>query len=111
MNRYGVGCPDGLKYFFTIHYYLLPKIWWVSPSGLRPRIVVPVFVGSNPITHPNKETRFVYLTNLVSLRDAFLAEHDVHYVCDADFVCDARLRRVKGTHRITYHSVAASLIT
>ncbi len=29
-------------------------IWWVSPSGLRPRIVVPVFVGSNPITHPIK---------------------------------------------------------
>ena len=30
---------------------------------------------------------------------------------DADFVCDARLRRVSGTHRITYHSEAASLIT
>ena len=29
----------------------------------------------------------------------------------ADFVCDARLRRVGGTHRITYHSAAASLIT
>ena len=27
------------------------------------------------------------------------------------FACDARLRRVCGTHRITYHSAAASLIT
>ena len=30
---------------------------------------------------------------------------------DADFVCDARLRRVSRTHRITYHSEATSLIT
>ena len=30
-------------------------IWWVSPRGLRHRIVVPVFVGSNPITHPIKK--------------------------------------------------------
>lgn len=30
--------------------------WWVSPRGLRHRIVVPVFVGSNPITHPIKKT-------------------------------------------------------
>ena len=51
------------------------------------------------------------MTNQVSLRDAFLAERDAHCVRDADFVCDARLRRVKGTHRITYHSEAASLIT
>ena len=27
-------------------------IWWMSSSGLRPRIVVPLFVGSNPIIHP-----------------------------------------------------------
>ena len=45
------------------------------------------------------------------LRDAFLAERDARCVRDADFVCDARLRRVSGTHRITYHSEAASLIT
>ena len=38
-------------------------------------------------------------------------ERDSHYVRDADFVCDARLRRVSRTHRITYHSAAASLIT
>ena len=30
---------------------------------------------------------------------------------DAVFTRDARLRRVSGTHRITYHSEAASLIT
>ena len=45
------------------------------------------------------------------MRDAFLTERDAHYVRDADYVCDARLRRVSGTHRITYHSEAASLIT
>ena len=30
---------------------------------------------------------------------------------DAGFARDARLRRVSGTHRIAYHSAAASLIT
>ena len=43
--------------------------------------------------------------------DAFLAERDAHCVRDADDLCDARLRRVGGTHRITSHSVAASLLT
>jgi len=45
------------------------------------------------------------------LGDAFLAERDAHCVRDAGFARDARLRRVGRTHRITYHSVAASLIT
>ena len=45
------------------------------------------------------------------MSDAFLAEHDVHFVRDADFVSDVRRPRVIGTHRITYHSVAASPIT
>ena len=45
------------------------------------------------------------------MRDAFLAECDAHCVRDADDLCDARLRRVGGTHRITYHSEAATLIT
>ena len=45
------------------------------------------------------------------MSDAFLAERDAHFVRDAGFACDARLRRVSGTHRITYHSAAASLIT
>ena len=45
------------------------------------------------------------------MSDAFLAERDAHYVRDADFARDARLRRVVRTHRITYHSEAASLIT
>ena len=35
----------------------------------------------------------------------------MHFVRDADCVCDARLRRVRRTHRITYHSEAATLIT
>ena len=45
------------------------------------------------------------------MRDAFLTERDAHCVRDAGFTRDARLRRVGGTHRITYHSEAASLIT
>ena len=45
------------------------------------------------------------------LSDAFLSERDAHCVRDAGFACGARLRRVCGTHRITYHSNAASLIT
>ena len=44
------------------------------------------------------------------MSDAFLAEHDVHFVGDAGSACDARLRRVGGTQRITSHSVAASLL-
>ena len=59
----------------------------------------------------NKKVSFVYWTKETFLSDAFLAERDAHCVRDADFVCDARLRRVCGTHRITYHSAAASLIT
>ena len=45
------------------------------------------------------------------MRDAFLTEREAHCVRDAGFACDTRLRRVCGTHRITYHSEAASLIT
>jgi len=45
------------------------------------------------------------------LSDAFLAKRDAHFVRDAGFARDARLRRVSGTHRITYHSAAASLIS
>ena len=59
----------------------------------------------------NKKVSFVCQTKETFLRDAFLAERDAHCVRGADFVCDARLRRVCGTHRITYHSAAASLIT
>mgnify|MGYP006923249697 CR=1 FL=1 len=39
------------------------------------------------------------------------SEREAHCVRDAVFTRDARLRRVSGTHRIAYHSVAASLIT
>ena len=70
-----------------------------------------VKAGSTPVPCSNKETWFVYLTNQVSLRDAFLTERDAHCVRDAGFTRDARLRRVGRTHRITYHSEAASLIT
>lgn len=28
------------------------RLWWSSPSWLRPRIVIPVCVGSNPTDHP-----------------------------------------------------------
>ncbi|MBQ4565602.1 MAG: hypothetical protein IJA48_04570, partial [Oscillospiraceae bacterium] len=45
------------------------------------------------------------------MSDAFLSERDAHCVRDAGFARDARLRRVGRTHRITYHSAAASLIT
>ena len=67
--------------------------------------------GSSPLTSTNKKVSFVYQTKETFLSDAFLAERGAHYVRDADYVCDARLRRVSRTHRITYHSVAASLIT
>ena len=52
---------------------------------------------------------FVHWTK-VFLSDAFLEERDSHFVRDAGSACDARLRRVGGTQRITYHSEAASLI-
>ena len=63
------------------------------------------------VTLLHEKVSFVYRTKETFSRDAFLAERDAHCVRDADFVCDARLRRVCGTHRITYHSVAASLLT
>ena len=68
-------------------------------------------MGSNPVSRTNKKVSFVYRTKETFLRDAFLSERDTHCVRDADFVCDARHWRVCGTHRITYHSAAASLIT
>ena len=67
--------------------------------------------GSSPVSSTNKKVPFVYQTKGTFLSDAFLAERDAHFVRDAGFACDARLRRVSGTHRITYHSAAASLIT
>ena len=69
------------------------------------------FIRTVKLLLRNKKVSFVYRTKETFLRDAFLAERDAHCVRDADFVCDARLRRVCGTHRITYHSVAASLLT
>ena len=67
--------------------------------------------GSTPLASTNKKVAFVYLTKAAFLSDAFLAERDAHFVRDAGFACDARLRRVSGTHRITYHSNAALLVT
>ena len=43
--------------------------------------------------------------------DAFLSERDAHCVRDASYGCDARLQRMSGTHRITYHSATTSLFT
>ena len=50
--------------------------------------------GSSPHARTNKKVSFVYQTKETFLSDAFLAERDAHCVRDADFVCDARLRRV-----------------
>ena len=63
------------------------------------------------VTLSQQKVPFVYQTRGTFLSDAFLAERDAHCVRDADFARDARLRRVNGTHRITYHSEAVSLIT
>ena len=52
-------------------------------------------MGSSPVRVTNKKVSFVYWTKETFLRDAFLAERDAHCVRDADFVCDARLRRVR----------------
>ena len=68
-------------------------------------------MGSIPVRVTNKKVPFVYQTKGTFLSDAFLAERDAHFVRDVGFACDARLRRVGRTHRITYHSAAASLIT
>ena len=42
----------------------------------------------------NQKVSFVQRTKETFLSDAFLAEREAHCVRDADFVCDARLRRV-----------------
>ena len=59
----------------------------------------------------NKKSLFCLPTKGAFLSDAFLSERDAHFVRDAGFACDASLRRVSRTHRITYHSKATSLIT
>ena len=64
---------------------------------------------SLPVYHV--KTSFVYLKKEAFFSDAFLAERDAHCVRAVGFARDARLRRVSGSHRITYHSAAESLIT
>ena len=66
-------------------------------------------MGSIPVRVTNKKA-LLSSDKRAFLRDAFLADREAHCVRDADFVRDVRLRRVSGTHRITYHSAAASLI-
>ena len=66
--------------------------------------------GSTPVPCSSKKSLLSY-DKRDFLSDAFLSERDAHCVRDAGFARDARLRRVNGTHRITYHSVATSLIT
>ena len=67
-------------------------------------------MGSIPVRVTNKKTE-LSIDNSVFLRDACLADRDAHFVRDAGFARDARLRRVSGTHRITSHGAAASLLT
>ena len=68
-------------------------------------------MGSIPVRVTSKNAPFVYQTKGAFLSDAFLTERDAHFVRDAGFARDARLRRVCGTHRITYHGEAAALIS
>ena len=50
--------------------------------------------SSSLVSSTIKKVSFVYQTKETFLSDAFLAEREAHCVRDADFVCDARLRRV-----------------
>ena len=65
---------------------------------------------SSPSAPANKKVSFVYRTKETFLRDAFLSEHDAHFVRDAGFARDARLQRVRNASHhlslrsgITYH--------
>ena len=53
----------------------------------------------------------ILLRLVTFLSDAFLAERDVHCVRDVDIWSVMHAFGACGTHRITYHSAAASLIT
>ena len=55
-------------------------------------------MGSSPLASTNKKASFVNRTKEAFLSDAFLTERDAHFVRDAGFARDARLRRVCGTH-------------
>ena len=91
----------------TLHDCISDKISF-KDNILRFYLLLPQFC-SVWLLLGNKKVPFVYRTKGTFLSDAFLAERDAHSVRDAGFACDARLRRVSGTHRITYHSAAASL--
>lgn len=49
------------------------QTWWMSSSGLRPRIVVPLFVGSNPIIHP-ASLSCLHVAKLFKLKDNKIIE-------------------------------------
>ena len=61
--------------------------------------------GSTPVPCSSKKSLLSY-DKRDFLSDAFLSERGAHCVRDAGFACDARLRRVRRTHRITYHLFA-----
>jgi len=82
--------------------WLTERMHASKPSGLRVAVRPPA---------PTKKSLLSIRTKGTFLSDAFLAERDAHCVRDAGFARDARLRRVCGTHRITYHSEATSRIT
>ena len=86
---------------------LLAASWMAATHLFLPKAEM----QTNPSHSANKKVPFVYQTKGTFLRDAFLTECDAHYVRDAGFARDARLRRAGRTHHITDHSAAASLIT
>ena len=73
---------------------------------LRPRIVVPVFVGSNPITHPMKKVTFVY-------RQRWLFSM-ISVPCRTDDIADAMISATQMIYasrmkeRILYHTCEAN---
>ena len=66
--------------------------------------------GFESLRAGQQKSLFCLPTKGTFLSDAFLTEREAHCVRDTGFACDARLRHVSGTYRITYHSAAASLI-
>ena len=72
------------------------KISWCGEIGRRKGLKIPRWrhrTGSSPVTS-TKKAPFIYRIKGAFLSDAFLGERDAHFVRDAGFARDARLRRV-----------------